>query len=439
MKDIIKYNLLFFILSCSLSSQTGWFPCNPGTNNDLTSVCFADQNTGWATGYNNSIDYHGVILRSTNGGTSWITQIDEYNFQPESIFFLDLNTGWCAGDRLFGLNKAAVKKTLNGGINWININIPDSSVNIYSVCFINQNTGWLGGRDNNNKIRVIKTTNNGLNWLTIVTDFLTSNAGPKIQFINENTGFMAALQTLKTTNGGADWSISDAGSNVNAAQPFFIDENSGWITGYSQHPAAHHIRKTTNGGNNWVSQLVYPLATGRAVFSTYFINSSTGWCAGSEYINSSLILQTTNSGFTWVTQTSQTFTNSLSSVIFINENYGWAVGQNGRMLRTTDGGGAITGLETISSNIPETYSLKQNYPNPFNPVTFIEFSIPEPGYVKMSIHNSIGREVEIILDRLMQPGIYRSQFDGSALSSGVYFYTIQGTNYKETKKLILIK
>jgi len=439
MKKLITYNLLFLIVSCSLYSQTGWFLCNSGTNNNLTSVYFIDQNTGWAAGYNNSFDYHGVILRSTNGGTTWIAQVDEYNFQPESIFFLNENSGWSAGSRLFGMNRSAVKKTTNSGITWMSINIPDTSISANSVHFIDQNTGWISGRDINNKVKIFKTTNGGLTWAVIETAFISSNPGPKIQFLNNNTGFLAALQLIKTTNGGVNWNISDIGSNVNASQPYFVNDNTGWVTGYSQHPAVNYIKKTINGGNSWISQLVFALAAGRAVYSTYFINSNTGWAAGSEYVNSSFILKTTNGGASWVTQTSQTYTYPLTSIFFVNENYGWSVGTNGRMLRTTDGGGTITGLETISSNIPDSYSLKQNYPNPFNPVTYIEFNIPEPGFVKLTVFNSIGRQVGIIINEQLQPGVYKTQFEGSELSSGVYFYTIQSNSYLETKKLVLIK
>ncbi|NOS86572.1 MAG: T9SS type A sorting domain-containing protein, partial [Ignavibacteria bacterium] len=427
------------IVSCSLFSQTGWFPCNTGTNNDLTSVSFVDQNTGWVAGYNNTVDYHGVILRSTNGGTNWVSQVDEYNFQPESIYFLDENSGWSTGSRLFGTNRSAVKKTTNSGTTWMNVTIPDTSISTNSVYFIDQNTGWISGRDINNKVKIFKTMNGGLNWTVMETDFISSNPGPKIQFLNSNTGYLAALQLIKTTNGGLNWNISDLGSNVNASQPYFVNANTGWVTGYSQHPAVNYIKKTNDGGNSWVSQLVYPLATGRAVYSTYFINSTTGWSAGSEYVNSSLILKTTNSGVTWSTQTSQAYTNSLSSIFFINENYGWSVGTNGRMLRTTDGGGSLTAFETISSSIPKSYSLKQNYPNPFNPVTYIEFSIPETGFVKLSVFSSIGREIGILVNEQLQPGIYRTQFEGSRLPSGVYFYTLNSKNYMETKKLVLIK
>jgi hypothetical protein len=96
-------------------------------------------------------------------------------------------------------------------------------------------------------------------------------------------------------------------------------------------------------------------------------------------------------------------------------------------------------VNQLGNLIPKVYSLEQNYPNPFNPATTIRFSIPEAGTVNLSIYNLIGEKVADILNSELKSGSYEVSFDASALSSGVYFYTIEAGNFISTKKMILLK
>jgi hypothetical protein len=89
--------------------------------------------------------------------------------------------------------------------------------------------------------------------------------------------------------------------------------------------------------------------------------------------------------------------------------------------------------------IPENYSLSQNYPNPFNPATTINYQIPLAGHVSLKVYDILGREVATLVNEEISAGNYEIKFDGSHLSSGVYFYTLQSGSFNETKKLILIK
>jgi len=83
--------------------------------------------------------------------------------------------------------------------------------------------------------------------------------------------------------------------------------------------------------------------------------------------------------------------------------------------------------------------LKQNYPNPFNPTTNIKYQIANKKLVILKIYDILGKEIETLVNERQSPGVYEVTFDGSALSSGVYFYKLTADNYSETKKLVLIK
>ncbi|MEO8665297.1 MAG: T9SS type A sorting domain-containing protein [Ignavibacteria bacterium] len=105
----------------------------------------------------------------------------------------------------------------------------------------------------------------------------------------------------------------------------------------------------------------------------------------------------------------------------------------------------VTGIgnNTVSS-VPESFSLAQNYPNPFNPTTTIKFSLPEKGFVNLAVYNSLGKEVSNLVNENMEAGTFSSQFDGTGLSSGVYFYKLSytnqnGNNFIDTKRLLLVK
>ncbi|MBI5476358.1 MAG: T9SS type A sorting domain-containing protein [Ignavibacteriales bacterium] len=95
--------------------------------------------------------------------------------------------------------------------------------------------------------------------------------------------------------------------------------------------------------------------------------------------------------------------------------------------------------------IPTTYSLSQNYPNPFNPSTTIKYALPQASHVSLSVYNTLGQRIALLVDEMQEAGYHEVNFDASGLTSGVYFYHIQAGEqnswkaYTETKKLLLMK
>jgi len=96
-------------------------------------------------------------------------------------------------------------------------------------------------------------------------------------------------------------------------------------------------------------------------------------------------------------------------------------------------------LDLKNNQIVTEYKLNQNYPNPFNPVTTISYQIPNDGFVTLKVYNILGKEVASLVNGQKTSGRYNVQFDGSKLTSGIYFYKISAGDYSATKKLILIK
>jgi hypothetical protein len=97
------------------------------------------------------------------------------------------------------------------------------------------------------------------------------------------------------------------------------------------------------------------------------------------------------------------------------------------------------GIEPISNEIPQRFELYQNYPNPFNPVTTLKFQIPKSDFVKLAIFDVTGREILILVNEELDPGIYETDWDANNYPSGVYFYSLTSGSFTQTKKMVLIK
>ena len=95
--------------------------------------------------------------------------------------------------------------------------------------------------------------------------------------------------------------------------------------------------------------------------------------------------------------------------------------------------------ESERSNRQMTFELEQNYPNPFNPTTTINYTLRTEGMTKLAVYNILGQEVKVLINENMKAGSYSTPFDGSNLSSGMYFYKLQSNNQVEVKKMLLLK
>jgi hypothetical protein len=103
--------------------------------------------------------------------------------------------------------------------------------------------------------------------------------------------------------------------------------------------------------------------------------------------------------------------------------------------------GGPSSVHQISSETPDAFGLKQNYPNPFNPTTNIVYSIKTNSNVVLKVFNMLGKEVSSVAFGNQNSGSYSYTLDAGKLnlSSGIYYYTIQAGDFKDTKKMMLVK
>lgn len=88
---------------------------------------------------------------------------------------------------------------------------------------------------------------------------------------------------------------------------------------------------------------------------------------------------------------------------------------------------------------PDRFVLSQNWPNPFNPTTIIHYYAPKSAHVTLKIYNSLGREIETIVNQVVSQGSHQLEWNARNLSSGVYFCRMQAENYSETIKMVYEK
>jgi len=100
---------------------------------------------------------------------------------------------------------------------------------------------------------------------------------------------------------------------------------------------------------------------------------------------------------------------------------------------------SYSSIITADIRIPAVYELKQNYPNPFNPSTNIVYNVPINGKVSIIVYDIMGREVVTLVNENKNSGNYEVEFNGSGLSTGVYFCKMSSAGFTSSIKMLLIK
>ena len=350
------------------SNQTGY---------TLHSVSFTDENNGCAVGLKCIVDTNwtgvdwnilGIILHTTNGGTTWTEQIIDTTWgELTDVFFTDANNGWVVGWELELESSRTLGLTLhttNGGATWNKQST--GKLVLGNICFTDANNGWAFGYIDTfytNSV-ILKTTDGGTNW-TEQTNVIGISMGRG--FFNDiNNGW--ALGSIgndgviyRTTNGGTTWTHQTLGYKNHFSGVYFSDANNGWVVGFYTTPLVNFygiILRTTNGGTTWVTQR-------SGIKGEIFLSVSSpdannvsvvgGLNSISNITFNTIILRTTNGGTNWNSQTNGTTSTEFCDVVFADEKNGWAVGgefqyNTGIILKTTDGG--ITWTEqTIGTNL----------------------------------------------------------------------------------------
>ncbi|MBE0648955.1 MAG: T9SS type A sorting domain-containing protein [Bacteroidales bacterium] len=315
------YILLLAFVFGNISNAQDWQWMNPlPQGNTLNSVQFVNPTTAFAVGEG------GTILKTTDGGLTWIRKDFEWNGTScHHVFFTNDSVGFIAGEGTGG-----IWKTTNGGESWT-LSSSGAEGSISSLYFVNTDTGYAVGTvgDWASQGIIYKTTDGGASWYetggagqNCISVFFT---GPEIGYVVWGEISFGYYYTglLKTSDGGASWITDSIGLGLGTVHDlYFTDNDTGFAIGGS-------IYKTTDGGITWVEAP----GTGGSWKSVHFIDDNTGFMAG----EGGMIMKTMNGGASWEVQPSGTDV-SLNSINFADATRGIAVGAYGITLYTITGG-----------------------------------------------------------------------------------------------------
>jgi photosystem II stability/assembly factor-like uncharacterized protein len=432
---IINLLLLFFLIANLCNSQNNWYLVNSNVTSNLNEIIFinSDLKIGYIAGDS------GVVLKTIDTGKTWSKQTINPVVNLRKIQFINSQTGWVTGASSIGIN---VFKTTNGGNYWSEIyNASDAICFPTGIHFINSLTGFItgGNRFSSSLTKgfIIRTINGGNNWTRENWNFDCISG---ISFKDAENGWMFTWYNIDshfgelwlTTNHGVNWNSYLNADEFEFSSLFYKTLDLAWSFGKSKLNQNLLMLYEWNG-NTWFPKW-YDLVN-YSYTSMFFYDSLNGvMCSDSGYIK-----KTSNGGTTLINQNPVIRTN-LHSIVMISPMFGFAVGNSGKILSNS----IIVGMSNNEENLPIKYYLHQNYPNPFNPITKIKFDIPTlykggRGGVSLKVFDITGREIQTLVNSDLKPGTYEITFDGSNLSSGIYFYRLEAGEFRDVKKLVLLK
>jgi len=477
----MKYLIIFCILiSASTSSQ--WQPDLRLTNNP--SVSLTSHNNAWCIASsgdtlhvlwhdNRDGNYEIYYKRSTNGGLGWgadtrLTSNSSYSgYSSVSVSGQVVHVAWL--DQRDGNSEIYYKRSIDGGSSWgadtrLTNNSLLSEYPSVSVSGQIAHLVWVDSRDGNTEIYYKRSSDGGSSWgadtrltnnSSLSDDPSVSVSGQVIHIVfYDNRDGNYEIYYKRSTDGGSSW-----GADVRLTNNVLISGRpSVAVSGQSAHVIWHdnrdgnyeiYYKRSSDGGSSWgadtrltnnASLSEYPSvsASGQVVHAVWHdnrdgnpeiyykrsIDGGSSWGADTRLTNS------TNSSY----YPSTAISGQAVHVVWSDMRDG-----NSEIYYKRDPTGNLVGIQNISNEIPDGFSLEQNYPNPFNPATNIKFNILKAGIVKLVIYDVLGNEVAQPVNGEYNAGTYKVDFDASSLSSGVYIYKIEAEGFTDVKKMMLIK
>jgi len=426
-RDLLFFFYIVVILNTPTEAQ--WYQTGSPTANDINDVYFSDSLNGWLASDDG-------IFRSTNGGISWQRQDSG---RTHALAGLGEWECWSIG------NMDTLLHTINGGSTWEKKSLGnsfglDSIWGITEVFFIDSLRGYVGllGWRNGNanyELNIVKTSDGGSSWSR---DSLSGNnvfaRFPIIQFVDSTHGWIMGSNLVRTSDGGFSWDSIYTGEFGSTFDLQFASQSIGWRI--EEGPVfINSLYRSIDGGMSWTISKSFQYSS--TYSRLWFTDTSNGWATSYGALNGLEIWNTFDGGEMWVEQDAP-ISFGPSRIFFTDKSHGWIVGTGGGILRTVNGG--VTDVPSLASElVPKAFSLHQNYPNPFNTSNIITFELPTSCNATLAIFDLLGHKITTLVDEPLSPGEHEIVFDAYKLGSGLYFYSLETSNFFQVKKLFLIK
>ncbi|MEO7425803.1 MAG: hypothetical protein ABI036_11500 [Fibrobacteria bacterium] len=410
----------------------------------INDIFFLTPTLGWAV---NGI---GQIHKTSDGGNTWTKQLDKTNLTHfRSVGFFDSLTGFAGalgwGDSIGHPNDSKdsviLYKTTDGGLNWLPEPQLTSSVIRRGFCgmqVFNDSTLYAVGRVRG-PAWFYKSTDRGRTWNAKNMNGYAAGL-VDVHFFTEDSGFAVGLTNvthqqsqaiiLKTADGGDTWDTSYVATRTNewAWKVVFPSRKTGYVSLQRDGGLSPvYVLKTTDGGATWTPKQFS--ATGYFMQGIGFLNDTLGWAGGST----AQPKQTTDGGETWVPLT---IGNSLNRFRKINDSLMYVSGAGVWRYSL----GESNGISKKAFDAQR--KTKMNISIPFNPQTKVRFSIPEDGYVTISVHDLKGALIRTLFSEYTRQKSLTLSWDGrneadEEVPVGSYIYSLQTKNSRESKSIVL--
>lgn len=310
--------------SVQLNAESAWIKLISGAASALESVYFISADTGYVAGGKD-------MYKTIDGGISWTKKTLNPNISStRAIYFTSSSIGYAIGRSDLQMD-GAISKTTDGGNSWTTQTF-STSIGLNAVSFPSASIGYAVGSPG----KIYKTSNGGNSWVAQTSG--TTNFLNAVYFVNTAVGYaFGNAIILKTTDGGSHWTSQASLTTDEITSVNFISADTGYFV------TAHgELWKSTDGGDNWAIQTnridINATPTFNQTFlSVAFTDVNTGY-AVSKYMNMpqpeqfGAIFKTVNGGVIWERQPADSG-NYLCAVCFANSKIGYAVGDNGTVLK----------------------------------------------------------------------------------------------------------
>ncbi len=449
MKKNLKFSaftailLLTVINSISISQ---WVYC-PGSVNmtglgNSPVISNSDLQVAWVAGGTGGVP---KVYRTTNAGANFIDASGSLT-GPEfyAIWAIDVNTCLVGdGGAIGGTGgNAKIWRTSDGGTTWNVVLTTGGTAGFFNgISGVNTDRNFVYTQSDaptGSSQFWAKSTNGGLNWITGTTTMggTTGSAGTVwcsgTQIFGH--GINGFSRVTFSTNGGTSFTQGNPSVTGTAISGFTMNDN-GQCMLAATITSLPNISRSTDFGATWSTINTGSGLSGRCVLK-WVQGTTQAFMFGTAASNP--IKRSVNNGLNWTAMTTVSVTNltDMSFVYSGSATCGYAVSTQGYVIKLFE---VFDGVNLQNSIIPEYFALEQNFPNPFNPSTTIKFSVPKRGFVNLKVYNSLGESISELVNTDLAAGNYSVDFNSQNLSSGIYYYTISSGDFKETRKMVLVK
>lgn len=376
MKTIYMFLTYFVFFNQFIFSQSSWISFTAYHSRHINDVYVNDFNHVCMVGGHPFNDSICSIYLSNDAGATWNIILDNITTWARSVVFTSQQIGFIVGDH------GKILKTIDSGYNWINIPVqPDlKAIDFYSIFFW-QNVGFIsGGSETLNKKVILKSNDNGNTWNIV----LQENGKPlkKIFFVNENIGYCVGSEgdIYKTIDNGNTWIkliIPMQVANRDFNSLYFLNENLGFIVGgrKTSNDSLQTILKTQNGGQTWtiVKEELSPILN-----DIQFISMNTAYAVG----NNGVVLFSNDGGNTWntISLPNNSINYKFNAIHFLNPYYGYIVGDAGIVYQYYNPIGQAPVVQTLTpcDLNTDTITLRAIVnPNGFSTNVYFEYGYDE--------------------------------------------------------------